>query len=87
MKRIFAMLLALSLLLSFAACGKEDPVPTIAPTAPPATNAPETQEPAETEEPTAAPTEAPTEAPQVENLVLVDNENLTFTVTKFEEPE
>lgn len=81
MKRIFAMLLALCLLLSLAACGKEDTNPTVAPTAPPATNAPETQAPGETEEPTAA----PTEAPQVENLVLVDNENLTFTITRFED--
>lgn len=81
MKRIFAMLLALCLLLSLAACGKEETNPTVAPTAPPATNAPETQAPGETEEPTAA----PTEAPQVENLVLVDNENLTFTITRFED--
>lgn len=82
MKRIAALLLALSLLLSFAACGKQTPdptdAPTAAPTAPAATDAPETQAP--TQEPTAA----PTQPPQVENLVLVDSDALTFTITKFE---
>lgn len=85
MKRMTVLLLALCLLLSLAACGKEDPAPTAAPTAPPATNAPETQAPEKTEEPTEEPTATPTEAAQVENLVLVDNEDLTFTVTKFED--
>lgn len=85
MKRIAALLLALCLLLSLAACGKEDPTPTITPTASPATDVPETQAPEATEEPTAKPTAAPTEAVPVENLVLADNENLTFTITKFED--
>jgi len=81
MKRMITLLLALSLLLSLAACGKEDPVPTAAPTAPPAANPPETQAPGETEEPTSA----PTQAVLTENLVLMDNENLTFTITKFDD--
>ena len=85
MKRMIILLLALSLLLSLAACGKENPVPTIAPTAPPVTAVPETQASVETEEATEEPTAAPTQPVLTENLVLVDNENLTFTITKFEE--
>ena len=82
MKRMIALLLCAATLLMFAACGSsETPAPTDAP-------APVTEAPAETAAPTAAPTEtvpAPT-APQalLENAVLFDSDDATFTVTKAE---
>ena len=75
MKRLILMALCLAMALSLCACGaKPEPEnPTAAPTAVP--TLPDT---------TLAPTEAPTEAPadySLSDLVLVDNENCTFTVT------
>lgn len=76
MKRLFISLLALSLLLSLAACGaKPEPTETLPGTQPGNT------EPVQTE--------APTEAPSYETgaLELVSNENVTFTVTEFRHNE
>lgn len=81
MKRIFTLLLCILLLLSLAACGgSEDERAPAADTVPIATT-PAT----EGTLPTQAPTEAPTE-PRVipENLVLVDNDDVSFTVLKVE---
>ena len=61
MKKFFALLLALTMVLALAACGTE-PTPTEEPTKAP-TSAPTTQP---TEAPTSAPTEEPTEEPTVE---------------------
>lgn len=73
MKRIWGLTLALSLLLGLTACGGN-----AEPTAPAAqpTQAAETEAPA---------TEDATEAPaySAESWELVDDENVTFTVTKF----
>ncbi len=84
MKRLFAMLLALSLLVSLAACGA-DPEPTEAP----AETRPENAAPVQTGAPTEEPTVAPTEAPSYETgaLELVSNEDVTFTVTEFRHNE
>lgn len=73
MKRILGLTLALSLLLGLTACGGN-----AEPTAPAA----QPTQAAETEAPT---TEAPTEAPAyiADSRNLVDDENVTFTVTKF----
>ena len=84
MKRVFALLLCIAMLLSFAACGslkeEEKPVPTPAPTIPSMA--------APTEEPTAAPTEAPTEPAPVqtapENLTIVDTDQAAFVLAKVE---
>lgn len=84
MKRVFALLLCVAMLLSFAACGslkeEEKPVPTPAPTIPSMA--------APTEEPTAAPTEAPTEPAPVqtapENLTIVDTDQAAFVLAKVE---
>ena len=88
MKRIFAFALALSLVLSLAACGGKpadspatEPIRETEP-APVATEAPTE---AATEEATEAPTEAP--AILVENLELVNNEDLIFTVKGFKDNE
>jgi len=80
MKKLMSLLLCFTLLLSLAACGENVPE-TQAPTAAP-TEAP-------TEVPTEAPTEEPTLAPtepmelETEELVLVDDENLTFIIKGF----
>ena len=72
MKRIFVLILALCLMLSLAACAKEQPTPatTEAPKteAPATTEAPKTEAPATTEAPKteASETEAVTEAPATE---------------------
>lgn len=85
MKRIFVCLLTLSLLLSLAACGAPAE-PTV-----PATDAPaaEVTGEAPTEMPTEAPAEVPTEAPAItlEKLELVNSEEVTFTVTEFQNNE
>lgn len=81
MKKFLSLLLCFTLLLSLAACGGETAPETQAPTAAP-TEAP-------TEVPTEAPTEEPTLAPtepmelETEELVLVDDENLTFIIKGF----
>lgn len=83
MKRMFTLLLCALLLLSFTACGgSEESVPTadaLSPTTPATDSAMPTQEP--TQEPSQAPTE-----PRVipENLVLVDNGKVTFTILEVE---
>ena len=76
MKKLLSLLLCLTLLLILAACGSEAAPETQAPTAAPT-------EPTET--PTEEPTLAPTEPAELisEELVLVDNENLTFIVKGF----
>ncbi len=81
MKRIFVCLLTLSLLLSLVACGAPAE-PTVA-----ATEAPAAEVIGET--PTEMPTEAPTEAPAItlEKLELVNDEDVTFTVTEFQNNE
>ena len=77
MKRILAMILAMTLLLSLAACGKEpDPAVTTTDAPTQATDAPVSETPA-TEEPTQAP------AYTAENQDLVNDENLIFRVTEF----
>ena len=82
MKRIFCLLLVLCLVLSLAACGKQESNPTEAPEQPAPTELP-TEAPVVTE--TEAPTEAPTEPPVVsfEAVELINNENLIFAVTEF----
>ena len=56
MKKLFAMLLALTMVLSMAACGASEPAPTEAPpTAAPATEAPATEAPATEAEPAVEP--------------------------------
>ena len=82
MKRIFCLLLCLSLLLSLAACGKQESDPTEVVVQPAPTELP-TEAPAAAE--TEAPTEAPTESPVVsfETAELINNENLVFTVSEF----
>lgn len=76
MKRMTGIILTLALLLSLTACFGES-TPTEAPTVMPGT------EPAA--DSTAAPTEAPTEAPAANHdmgeMVIVDDENCTFTIT------
>lgn len=68
MKKILAMLLCLTLVLSLAACGTETPAPTE-----------ETQVDTEIDEVT-----APTEPPYVfEPVVLVDNETVTLTIADY----
>ena len=80
MKRIFAILLVLSMLFSLAACGGDpEPTETVSATQPVAA------EPVQTEEPTEAPTEPP--AYTADNWNLVDNENVVFTVTEFRHNE
>lgn len=86
MKSFFALLLCAVMLLSFAACGGfEEPAPTDATTS---ATVPATQ-PSDT--PTDAPTEAPTQPPitrtEMAETVLVDDENVTFTVVKAENNE
>ena len=69
MKKIFAVLLAMTLLFSLAACGgkEEAPAPTEAPAAAPVE---ETPAPVSTEEPVAEP--EPTEEPAVEEPSLME---------------
>lgn len=74
MKKTFALLLSLLMLLSFAACGSSEPAPTDATAS--AT--------IPTERPTEAPTEPPVTQARMEETVLVDDENVTFTVTRAE---
>lgn len=78
MKRFFALLLCVFLLLSFAACGSSE---KDIPTTQPAVTIPVT-EPA----PTVAPTETPEVVPAVpvvmDNTTLVDNNAVTFTIVK-----
>lgn len=83
MKKQIGLLLCAAILLCFTACGGSDaPAPTdaVISATPPATEA---------VLPTQAPTEAPTEPAVVrapfENVVLVDNENVAFTVVKAED--
>ncbi len=78
MKKFFTLLLCLAVLLSFAACGGSQnsaPTDATASATVPAT-------------PTQAPTEAPTQPPvapaMMGETVLVDNNMVTFTVTKVE---
>lgn len=80
MKRLFAILLILSLLVSFVGCGA-DPEPTEAPSGTQPGNA----EPVQTEEPTEVPTEAPSY--EAGSLELVSDENVVFTVTEFRHNE
>lgn len=75
MKKWFIVLLALAFLTGCSGSKAETPAATEAPTAAP-TAAP-------TEAPTEAPTAAPTEVPKTET-VIVDNENLIFSITKTE---
>lgn len=78
MKRLFAMLLCIAMMLTLIGCGPAEtpdtPAPTAAPTAAP-TEAP-------TEAATEAATEAPTEA--AVDTAIVRNDSCAFTVTKME---
>ena len=81
MKRFFALTLSILMLLSMTACGgAKEPAPTDATSA---ATVPVTES---TDAPTETPTEAPTEAPVIRNefanVVLVDDENVTFTIVK-----
>lgn len=79
MKRFFALLLCLTVVLSLAACSGNSPAETQ-----PAPTVPATVPAQPTDAPTQAPTQ-PTEAPApLSDVVLVDNENVTFTVTAVE---
>ena len=79
MKRLFTLLLCVTVLLSFNACGSSEEMA-------PATVSPTTPVAAPTEIPTEAPTVAPTEppvqvaAPSV--IQLVDNDDVTVLITK-----
>ena len=81
MKRMFTLLLCALLLLSFTACGSSDETEPTAATVSATTPATEAAAVTEGTEPTQAPTE-----PRVipEDLVLVDNGNVTFTILKVE---
>ena len=81
MKKMMSLLLCFTLLLSLAACGGEAAPETQTPTAAPTEATTEAPTEAPAEEPTLAPTE-PT-APEGEELVLADNENLTFIIKGF----
>ncbi|MBO5129332.1 MAG: hypothetical protein J6B95_03185 [Oscillospiraceae bacterium] len=76
MKKMPALALIAMMLLTFVACGGEEPAPATEPTAPILTEAP-----------TQAPTEAPTEEPDpitatdMAETVLFDDENCSFTVS------
>lgn len=88
MKRIYAILLVLSLLVTLAACGgKPEPTETVPGTAESVQTEAPTEAPAEV--PTESPTEAPTEAPaySADSRKLVDNEYAVFTVTEFRHNE
>ena len=63
MKKVFAMILAVVMVLSLAACGGEASKPTDAPTAAPTAKPTDAPTAAPTDAPTAAPTEEPTAAP------------------------
>ena len=78
MKRLFAMLLCIVMLLTLAACGAAETPDTPAPTTAPAA--------APTEIPTEAATEIATEAPTevVADTAIVSNDSCAFTVTKME---
>ena len=84
MKRLFTLLLCVTVLLSFSACGSSEEMA-------PATVSPTTPVAAPTEIPTEAPTVAPTEppvqaaAPSV--IQLVDNDDVTVLITKIENNE
>lgn len=85
MKKMIGLLLCTAILLSFAACGSsEAPAPTDA-----AVSA--TVAATEAVTPTQAPTEEPTQPAPVrapfENVVLVDNEQVAFTVVKAEDSD
>ena len=85
MKRLFAILLSLIMLLSLAACGAA-PEPTEAPASTAAPTEAPSAPPAEEAAPT-APAEEPTEAPvdyTLSGLTLVDNDSCRFTVTETE---
>lgn len=83
MKKILGISLVFALLLSLAACAGDPEPTTTQTTLPPATQSVETQ-PTDGE-PTAAPTEPPSYASGEQ--ILVDDENVTFTVTGFENNE
>ena len=85
MKRIIALLLCTAIVFALAACGSDET---------PATTAPAilvTEPPAETAAPTDAPSEtipAPTETRTLlENAVLFDNADASFTIIKTEDSE
>lgn len=78
MKKFFALLLCMAMLLSLTACGgKADPAPTNA-----TTPAPEPT--TVTDAPTDAPTQPPTAPVRMDETVLVDHDLATFTVKKAE---
>ena len=83
MKKFLGLLLCAAILLSITACGGTDtPAPTAAPTE---TAVPATEATVSPEEPTAEPTAEPTMPhPTMENVVLVDNDDVTFAVVKAE---
>ena len=88
MKKILSLLLVLCLLTGLTACGGEPQTATEPAALPEATQAPgETGAPTEAPVETPEETEAPTEAAAyiTEALVLVDDENVTFTVEGFVE--
>lgn len=80
MKKLLALALAAMMLLTFAACGGEEPAPATE-------SAPITTEAPATEAPTEAPTEAVVEEPDaiiatdMTEAVLFDDENCSFTVS------
>lgn len=79
MKKIFALLLAVIMLLSLAACGgSEEQTPTNSTAAPTEPTA------AVTEDFTEAPTQPPVTQTEMDEAVLIDNEQVTFAVTKVE---
>ena len=67
MKKLIALLLALTMVFALVACGASEPAETQAPAAPAATEAPKVEAPAETEAP-AAPAENTVELPRNETL-------------------
>jgi len=79
MKKSLGLLLCAAILLSITACGGSDtPAPTASPTE---IIIPATEETLPPEEPTAEPTMP---HPTLENVVLVDNDDVTVTVVKSE---
>lgn len=90
MKRLFALFLCVCLLLSLAGCGRsEQTAPTEAPVpvTVPVTEPVPTQAPATPTQAPAAPTQVPAAPVPMGETVLVDNEEVTFTVLKAEDSE
>ena len=78
MKRMICLILALAMILTLAACGKEEPVVTTATEV--TVEIDEAVAPEETTEEVTETTEAPVTVYETSETVLVDNEYCTFTV-------